>query len=164
LEVIEMSKQLDRAQYMIQVLREAGNRITPQRTAIAQVLSRSTTHPSVEDIYEELYPRFPSMSLATVYKTVALFCELGLVLDLGTLGDERRYDGRMTEPHLHLLCERCGAIEDCNGTSIEVEQIHKSAREIGFEVRAVRYEVIGLCRACQELMAVESEAVRETVN
>ncbi len=143
---------------MIQVLREAGHRITPQRTAIAQVLAKSTAHPSVEDIYQELYPRFPSMSLATVYKTVALFCELGLVLDLGTLGDERRYDGRSTEPHLHLLCERCGAIEDCDATSIEVERLEEAAREVGFEVRTVRYEVVGLCKACQELLATETES------
>jgi len=158
-----MSNQADRAQYMIQVLREAGHRITPQRTAIAKVLSSSTTHPSVEAIYEELYPRFPSMSLATVYKTVALFCDLGLVLDLGTLGDERRYDGRITTPHLHLLCERCGAIEDCDGTHLETDSMQRAAEEAGFRVRAVRCDVIGLCQACQAYVANEAETIKEVV-
>ena len=77
-----MTEQDGRVQHMIEALREAGHRITPQRTAIAEVLARSVAHPSVEGIYEELQPRFPSMSLATVYKTVALFADLGLVLDL----------------------------------------------------------------------------------
>lgn len=143
-------QQDDRAQMMIEALREAGHRITPQRTAIAEVLSRSTSHPSVESIYKELQPRFPSMSLATVYKTVALFVELGLVLDLGTHHDERRYDGRCARPHLHLLCERCGAIYDCEFADIPVESLRRAAEREGFEVGTVRCDVTGICRACRE--------------
>jgi len=150
-----MSEQFERVQQMIEVLREAGHRITPQRTAIAETLVRSVAHPSVESIYEELRPRFPSMSLATVYKTVALFVELGLVLDLGTHNDERHYDGRYTRPHLHLLCERCGAIYDCDDAEIPVQALCGAAEESGFEVKSLRCEVIGICAACREEMARE---------
>jgi len=147
-----MTEQDGRVQHMIEALREAGHRITPQRTAIAEVLARSVAHPSVEGIYEELQPRFPSMSLATVYKTVALFADLGLVLDLGTHNDERRYDGRSTRPHLHLLCERCGAIYDCEEAQIPVRMLRCAAEDAGFEVRSVRCEVIGICAKCREEM------------
>jgi Fur family transcriptional regulator, peroxide stress response regulator len=154
-----MTEQTERIQHMIEALREAGHRITPQRTAVAEVLVRSVTHPSVESIYEELQPRFPSMSLATVYKTVALFVELGLVLDLGTHNDERRYDGRCTRPHLHLLCERCGAVYDCEDAEIPAHMLRRAAKDSGFEVRAVRCEVIGICAKCREEMAHELATV-----
>jgi len=160
---MNIARESDRAQEMVETLRKAGHRITPQRTAIAEVMARSASHPSVESIYEELYPRFPSMSLATVYKTVALFVDLGLALDLGTHHDEHRYDGRCTRPHLHLLCERCGAILDCEAADIPVEELRCAAEAAGFEVGTVRCDVTGICGACREKLAAESVIAETTM-
>ncbi|HDQ35076.1 MAG TPA: transcriptional repressor, partial [Chloroflexi bacterium] len=73
-------------------LREQGYRLTPQRVALVQLLIDSETHPSAGQIYEQLHAQFPTMSLATVYKTLHLLKEMGEVLELGFGDDDNRYD------------------------------------------------------------------------
>ena len=61
------------------VLRENGYKVTPQRLAVYEVVNQNTTHPNAEAIYKTLQPKYPFMSLATVYKTMEIFAKIGVV-------------------------------------------------------------------------------------
>ena len=76
-----------RLQEMVQTLRGNQYRITPQRLAILRILAASKGHPSVESIYEQVKPNFPTTSLATVYKNIAVLKDLNQVLELVDTGD-----------------------------------------------------------------------------
>jgi Fur family peroxide stress response transcriptional regulator len=92
---------------MLAKLRGQNFRITPQRLAILRILSNSAGHPSIEEIYERMKVNFPTMSLATVYKTVTLLKELDEVLELGFPEGVNRYDGSKPFPHPHVICMKC---------------------------------------------------------
>ena len=67
------------AKKVTELLREKGFKVTPQRLAVYDVLSRTKAHPNAETIYNKLQPNYPTMSLATVYKTLDILSEIGLV-------------------------------------------------------------------------------------
>ena len=73
-------------------LREAGFKVTPQRLAVYNMLSHTKAHPNADTIYKELQPLYPTMSLATVYKALAILCDLGLI-------PARRFDLRVLRVH-----------------------------------------------------------------
>src|SRR4051795_241451 len=88
-------------------LKTSGVRMTPQRHAILAYLLNTMTHPTADEIYKALAPRFPSMSVATVYNNLKVFIEVGLVREM-TYGDHSsRFDADMSD-HYHALCESCG--------------------------------------------------------
>lgn len=122
-----------------------GGRLTPQRIAIYEAVVGRTTHPSAGMVYAEVRRRFPGLSPATVYATLDLFAQLGLVHEIG--GPVRRYDGR-GGPHMNLICERCGTVVDVPETRLgDLERA--AAARAGFEVRSARFELHGLCRTCR---------------
>jgi Fur family peroxide stress response transcriptional regulator len=91
---------------LLQRLRKAGHRLTPQRVAIVRQLLERDDHPSVEQLHTAILAEFPTTSLATVYKTIHLLKQLGEVLELGFGELGSRYDGRhppAPAPHLHPL-------------------------------------------------------------
>jgi Fur family peroxide stress response transcriptional regulator len=138
-----------RLQQMVEKLRTRAFRITPQRLAVLEVLAASANHPSVEMIFEQVRERFPTTSLATVYKTVALLKEVHEVLELGFPDRGNRYDGHMPHPHPHLICTRCGTIldPDLDGLTDLTQEL---AAATGFQIRTHRLDFFGICRDCQE--------------
>lgn len=133
---------------MLEKLRARGFRITPQRLAVLEVLSRSEGHPSVEAIYAKVHARFPTVSLATIYKTIAVLKEIGEVLELGFADRGNRYDGHRPYPHPHLICTRCGAIFDPDLSSLH-DLTQEVAAETGFQILTHRLDFFGVCRDCQ---------------
>ena len=87
------------------LLREKGFKVTPQRLAIYSALSGTKEHPSAEMHFNQLQPHYPTMSLATVYKTIEILRELELVQVLNTGEDSFRYDAD-TSNHPHIRCLR----------------------------------------------------------
>ena len=85
-------------------LHGAGMRITPQRVAICELLASSDEHPTAANIYDELKPRFASLSLATVYNTLHQFTEVGLLRQIAVDGSKTYFDTNTTEHH-HLFIE-----------------------------------------------------------
>ncbi len=83
-----------RMEKMLAKLKSRSLRITPQRLAVLRILSASEDHPSAEQIYERVKVEFPTTSLATIYKTIALLKELDEVLELGFPDGSNRYDGK----------------------------------------------------------------------
>jgi Fur family peroxide stress response transcriptional regulator len=134
---------------LLERLRDNGHRLTPQRVAIIRALVEHDGHPTVEQLHQCILPDFPTTSLATVYKTIALLKEDGEVLELGFGELGSRYDGRHPEPHPHLICTRCGAIADYALQGLD-ELVARMAAETGFAVDTHRFDMFGLCPACRD--------------
>ncbi len=92
-------------------LRDRGQRVTPQRLGVARVMGRAERHLTAEQVYDEVGELMPGVSLPTVYATLELLRDLGLVERVPTEGGAVVYDSR-TEDHHHLVCRGCGAIVD----------------------------------------------------
>ncbi len=128
-------------------LRERGYRLTPQRMAIIKAILSSKEHPTAEEIYNQLVGDFPMLSLATVYKTLDVLKDLGLVMEIKVEG-AGYYDSGLI-PHPHLICVKCHRIED-----LPPETMCLPPEEIlltrGFKPIRVQLEIYGLCSRCQE--------------
>lgn len=138
-----------RFETIVAKLRAHGSKITPQRLALARILARSEGHPSVEKIYEQLGPRFPTMSLATVYRNVMLIKSLGEVLELGFADGSNRYDGNKPYPHPHVICIKCDKVIDLDLSSLK-DMTGEVADETGFQILNHRLDFFGICRECRE--------------
>jgi Fe2+ or Zn2+ uptake regulation protein len=127
-------------------LRERGQRSTPQRLAIARVLTDLDRHVTAERVHAEVSARMPGVSLPTVYATLDLLEELGLARRVATEGGAVVYDPRVDEHH-HLVCRACGAIADVDAP-VDTADVRAAARAAGFEPDASQVVVRGLCADC----------------
>jgi len=133
---------------MLLKLKERDFRITPQRLAILKILATSEGHPSVDDIYREVKAEFPTTSLATVYKTIALLKEINEVLELSFPGGSNRYDGNNPVPHPHAICVKCKKIMDPELMNIDA-LTEEMSRKTGYKIFYHELEFFGLCPECQ---------------
>lgn len=130
-------------------LRSKGFKVTPQRLAVYNALAHTTAHPNAETLYKELLPYYPTMSLATVYKTLGILCEVGLAQELNVGEDAFRYDAN-TSHHPHVRCVVCGRVDDVTG--IEADALERKAESsTGYQMTARQLYFFGICPACQEL-------------
>ncbi len=133
---------------LIQALKLAGLRLTPQRSAICARLAESHDHPSAQMIHHDLLPEYPSLSLATVYNTLETLAGMGLVNALGSIGPEGvRYDAD-TGPHVNLACTRCQQVIDL--PSHHVRHLEEEIQQTGYAIKGGRVLYYGLCPACQK--------------
>ena len=127
-------------------LRERGQRVTPQRLAIARALSDMGRHVTAEQVFGEVSARMPGVSLPTVYATLDLLEELELVRRVPSEGGAVVYDPRADDHH-HLVCRRCGAIADLDAP-VDAGALLSAARDAGFAPDASHVVVRGLCADC----------------
>jgi len=146
---MSMQNPQERLESIISNLRLRECRITPQRVAILKVFLSSDEHPSVERVYEQVRVDFPTTSLATVYKTVALLKQMGEILEIGFADGRNRYDGLKPYPHPHLICTRCKRIMDPEVTLLE-QLKSEVERTSGYRVVSHQLEFFGICPACQK--------------
>ncbi|MDY6905701.1 MAG: transcriptional repressor [Thermodesulfobacteriota bacterium] len=144
-----MADPKQRFETIIQKLRDSGHKVTPQRLAIAEILSKSEGHPSVENIYEQIKKNFPTMSLATVYRNIILIKALGEVLELGFPDGSNRYDGNKPYPHPHVICIKCKKILDPHLDSLD-EMKKEVAVETDFKILSHRLDFFGICSDCMK--------------
>lgn len=137
-----------RLKQMLERLKESAFRITPQRYAVLNVLAHSVEHPSAESIHAELKNNYPTMSLATVYKTIDLLKREGEILELEFSDFGNRYDGKNPDPHPHVICTSCGKIIDPSQLDLE-EITNKMMEETGYKILTHRLDFYGICPACQ---------------
>jgi Fur family peroxide stress response transcriptional regulator len=138
-----------RFEIIVQKLKDHGLKITPQRLAILKILAKSEGHPSVEDIHAQLADDFPTMSLATIYKNVALLKSLGEVLELGFPDGSNRYDGNKPHPHPHVICLVCKKIVDPELESLD-EMKKELERATHFIILNHRLDFFGICSSCRQ--------------
>ena len=133
-----------------QVLRQAGLKATPQRLAVLRELADDETHPTAQELHERLSEAFPSLSVATVYNTLAALTRVQRCRPL-ELGGPVRFDPNV-EPHDHAVCERCSSIRDVpaavSGSATAL--LSPLLPTDGFQVQRVERIYRGLCAACAE--------------
>ena len=131
-----------------QILREKGLKVTPQRIAVYNMLMNTYEHPNAEMIYKTLEPTNPTMSLATVYKTLDFFKQLGLVQELNVGEPSSRYDA-VVQCHPHTVCKVCGKVEDLHMEQL-TEVAKKLVPELDFDVEMEQLILYGTCGACRK--------------
>lgn len=127
------------------LLRERGLSLTPQRRAIVRRLTEHGGHWSAAEVLERVTGEFPMASRATVYSTLALLRDLGVLVSIPTPGGELRFDAN-SEPHQHFVCLRCGELEDIPDGWFPVTRAANAAPS--FEIERFRVVVEGVCGAC----------------
>ncbi|MGE4426533.1 MAG: Fur family transcriptional regulator [Solirubrobacteraceae bacterium] len=131
---------------LVERLRGAGMRVTPQRLSLHRLLSGSHRHVTAEALLREASEDLPGLALPTVYSTLELFAELGIVRRVAAPG-AARYDTD-AEPHDHFSCGRCGALYDLESRGDRDDAV-RAARSAGHEVAAATVVVSGRCAACR---------------
>ena len=133
---------------LVQALEHGGYRLTPQREAVLRVLADVAQHFSAEQIYAQARQRCRSTSRATVYNTITVLKHLGEVEDLEFSVLGHRYAGRAPGLRAHLVCTRCGRIEDFDDPELQTG-LAAAAAASSFHVALCRLDFYGECPACQ---------------
>ncbi len=143
-------------------VRAAGIKLTHQRLEVFRELARTTEHPDAETIFKAVQRRVPTVSLDTVYRTLWMLRDLGLVTTLGSTSREgARFDVN-SERHHHYVCMRCGLIRDF--TSDELDSLRVPAAVKGFgTILDTQVEVRGLCASCQEAPARTTKGAKASL-
>ena len=138
----------------IEALRKKGYKATPQRIAICRFALNSRDHPSAQQIYEEVKKIHPTVSLATVYKTLQVLKNLDLIQEINLPQGQARFDSYM-EPHINLVCLQCGSILDLDDASA-IELTGRIAAATKFRPKGQRIDIFGTCKRCS---AVEQQDI-----
>jgi Fur family peroxide stress response transcriptional regulator len=133
---------------LIQPLKQAGLRLTPQRLAVYRYLASVTTHPTAQQVHAALAPDHPSLSLATVYNTLELLVSLGVVAALGTAGDNAMHYDADVSPHVNLACDVCHRVSDLASQHVSALEQEVAALS-GYQLLRARVLYSGVCLACQ---------------
>lgn len=130
------------------LLRDRGNRLTEPRLAVWEVLNRAGGHLTVEEIVSEVHRADPSINTSSVYRTLALFAELGIVRESQLGADEgSRWELAHPDDHFHLVCGSCGEVDHHEGDLVEQIRTHLAGGH-GFEAEEIDLVVTGLCARC----------------
>jgi len=121
---------------------EKGVRLTDQRKVIARVMSESTDHPDVDELHKRVSKSDSKISIATVYRTVKLFEEAGIVAKHDFKGNKARYEEAPKEHHDHLIDVNTGEITEFVDQDIEKLQ-KKVAEKLGYKLVDHRLELYG---------------------
>jgi Fur family peroxide stress response transcriptional regulator len=133
---------------LIAILKERKFRLTPQRMELVRLIAASEGHPSAAQLYDRIQDQFPTMSLATVYKVLALLKDMNQVQEID-LGGDRHYDGNNLGPHSHLVCIECNRIVD-GDLDPGSATIKKLEKETGYRILQSQFSFYGLCPECQK--------------
>jgi Fur family peroxide stress response transcriptional regulator len=135
-------------QQLITKLHSKGYKVTPQRLAICKLLLSSKDHPSADQIYQEVKKQYPTISLATVYFTLDLLKDLGLVQELGFSDRSSRYDPN-TSPHINVICPKCGKVYDYETASVK-KLWSQIIAEMSYTPLRQRLDIYILCDKCSK--------------
>ena len=125
-------------------LRAAGRRVTPERELLVRIINRNP-HLDAAQIHQIARGIQPRIGLATVYRTLSLLKELG-VIQACELGETHRHYEVRQDDHLHLVCSECGRVIDIPPPW----PLRAAAESQGFRVERSRLELIGLCAVCEK--------------
>jgi Fur family peroxide stress response transcriptional regulator len=130
--------------------RTARLAVTPQRLAIFRHLAATDRHPSAEDLHAAVRREMPTLSLATVYKTLDTLAGIGAVRPVSRLGARGRWDANLGAHH-HLICTGCGAVSDVTEPTLDAaaRPARRVAARHGFVADGHAVEIFGRCAACR---------------
>jgi len=122
-------------------------RETKQRETILKVLRNTKSHPTADQIYDEVRKDIPNISKGTIYRNLQVLQQDGVISVLNINGTQSRYEAKQ-ENHYHFRCERCGRVFDLDEPVI-YELDDRVAKKTGFKVSHHQMEFRGLCKECQ---------------
>ena len=129
---------------------------THQRTEILRELAGTEDHPDAETVFRSVRKRVPAISLDTVYRTLKLFEEKGLIVRMGAMKERARFDAN-TSRHHHFVCTQCGLVRDFYDEALDSLTASRDIPEMGC-VDSVYVELRGVCRKCREQKSKEGGA------
>ena len=132
---------------LAEILRERGYRLTPQRMIVLEAVEASDHHISAEEIHTKAHARYPYMNISTVYRTLELLKELGLVAETDLGGGRLVYHPAGKAHHHHLVCRKCGKVQDIDEAVFE--HLRDEIRQkYGFDAVFEHMGIFGTCESC----------------
>lgn len=133
---------------LIAALRDQGYRLTPQREMIVEIIAHAGHHVTAEELFEQVQARTNAVNVATVYRTLDLLVDLGLVsrADLG--GGKVCYASVRHGPHCHLVCRHCGQVIEADHALV-VPLEDQLQERYSFAADLHHFAIFGLCADCQ---------------
>ncbi len=136
-----------KAEELARRLARRGFRLTPQRKVVLEAIRAAGGHPTAHEIYERARRRLPRISLGTVYRTLGVLRDAGLVQELHFGKSEGRYEEQHDEHH-HAVCTACGRIQDVP-SNLFGDFVDQARRATDFEIVEHKLEFLGLCSDCR---------------
>jgi Fur family peroxide stress response transcriptional regulator len=135
-------------QELFDLFREKGFKVTTQRLAIYKYIISRDDHPTTDQIYEALKEEHPTISLVTIYKTLHLLKQLGLIQELGFNEGSIRYDPNM-QPHINMVCTECGHIDDYESETF-TSHWKELISQLNFKPKGQRIDLYYECEKCKK--------------
>ncbi len=126
--------------------RKADLKVTHQRLEIYRELAQAEDHPAAEMLYKRISKRLPTISLDTVYRTLATFEKHGLISRVPTLESQARFEAKMARHH-HVVCSKCGSISDFIWSGFDETHLPAQVADWG-KVTRKNIVLVGICAAC----------------
>lgn len=139
-----------------EIIRKAGHRVTPQRILILDSLCEIGRHTSLGEIYARVHAADPAADRSTLYRTLKLFVDLGLIVAADTGTGETYYEIAKPRPHHHLVCRRCGKEQEIEHAIMQgmFDQVYQA---FGFRADTDHLVLFGICADCQRTQAAQIE-------
>ncbi len=139
----------NRVEELIGRCRASGLRITQQRLEIFRELLNCSDHPDAEKLFQRLRGKMPGLSLDTVYRTLWMLNDAGVITTMGLEREKTRFDGNIDHHH-HFVCIKCGSISDFYSDTLDSLEIPESAKKLGKACNA-HVEIRGICNNCSKV-------------
>lgn len=123
-------------------------RHSKKRDAMLRLMRGTTCHPSAEWVYHRMREEYPDISLGTVYRNLNQLCEERMVIRVGTVDGQERFDADTT-PHAHFFCNRCGVVLDLPDNAPTQNYVNTLSKQYGFVAESHEFKLRGLCEDCR---------------
>ncbi len=141
---------------------EKRENFSRKRVAILNTLQETDIHPTADWVYARLKPRYPNLSLGTVYRNLKKFCETGKAVSVGVINGQEHFDGRV-EPHAHFVCSQCKAVIDVHETFFTPEELAVLSQKFHLSVEDAVVVFHGLCEKCRQSCEMQHGPLRGEV-
>jgi Fur family transcriptional regulator, ferric uptake regulator len=132
-----------------QIIGGAGRRVTRQRAVLLDIIRKSKSHMDADEVYRLARDQQPQLSLSTVYRTLRLFKEMGLVEETHFAEEHHHYEVKSEKEHHHLVCLKCGkVIEFSYPLSRKLRENVPETKD--FEITGTEIRIMGLCADCKD--------------
>ena len=142
-------QKLTKAEELLESLRSAGFRLTPQRVMILSAIASSSGHMTAEDIHEKVKKTYPFIDIATVYRTIQLLKRQRLLVEIDLGSGAYQYEVTHDQRHHHIVCRDCGTTLDIDHHRF-LEPVRVALQqEYEFEADLDHFAIFGICRQCR---------------
>jgi len=130
------------------IIRTSGRRVTPQRVMILDAVCEGGGHTTLKQVYRRLHRMDATIDQSSVYRTLKLFVELGIVISAENATGETVYEIPKPQKHHHLVCRQCGTEQEIGHDALR-DMVARIEAQHGFQVEMDHLVLFGLCAACR---------------